>query len=345
MTRFGVGLLFALSLAACVDKSPAPLAMAGASTGGGSTGEPPLPTPGVAADCPGVDGLENPLGCSLAWGANGNHGDRAQYLDIITTWVGYEEDGGLSGACDGCGLAKGPTRAAFYAYFIGFGASAAGYGDCNTDFDGQNLCTHGARWLKENRDRVLAQYGNYARMSYEANPDRGVLWLLEGDFVQYTYDDQSDPLTMQELGALAADITCAIKSNAPNALVAINHSPWLANEVTDSFWQAMPLAMTDMVWTTGVGDNAGFLGANVSAKSYNGKTARYDYLHQLTGKRIFVDTSFGASQQADSWSNNAATILNERIAEGVSAVNVTQPPSDYRDRIDALAPELNGTCD
>jgi hypothetical protein len=346
MIRHRFGLLFALALSGCVDKSPPPPATGGAaSIGGGSTGEPPLPTPDTAMDCPGLSVVDQPLGCELAWGTNGNHGNRAQYLDVITTWVGYEDEGGLNGACDGCALAKGSARAAFYAYFIGYGSAAAGYGDCNTDFDGQNLCTHGARWLKENRDQVLAMYANYARMSYEANPERGVLWLLEGDFVQYTYDDQSDPLSMQELGALAADIICAIKSNAPNALVAINHSPWLANDLTDSFWHAMPLDITDMVWTTGVGDNAGFLGANVTAKSYNGQTARYDYLHQLTGKRIFVDTSFGASQQADSWSNNSASTLNERIAEGVSAVNVTQPPSDYQARIDALTPQLNGTCD
>jgi hypothetical protein len=80
----------------------------------------------------------------------------------------------------------------------------------------------------------------------------------------------------------------------------------------------MPLAISDMVWTTGVGDNAGFISAGNNAKGYNGETARYDYLHELTGKRIFVDTSFGASQQADSWSRNSASTLNERIAEGVS---------------------------
>jgi len=339
-----LALSYAVALNGCVDTSKAPEAAGGGGTGGGS-GVPPLPTPATPIDCPDLSAQDNPLGCKLAWGANGNRGNRAEYLDLITTWVGYEPDGGLNGGCDGCGLVRSGVRTAFYAYFIGYQASAAGYGDCNTDFDGQNLCTHGARWLKENRDRVLEMYGNYARMSYEANPERAVLWLLEGDFVQYTYADQSDPLNLQELGALAADITCAIKSNAPNALVAINHSPWLANDLTDAFWHAMPLAITDMIWTTGVGNNAGFLGANVTAKSYNGTTARYDYLHQLTGKRIFVDTSFGASQQADSWSNNDADTLNERIAEGVSAVNVTQPPSDYQARLEALVPQLQSTCE
>jgi hypothetical protein len=346
MVRHHVRLVLALVLGGCVDKSPPPPATAGAAgAGGNSPHEPPLATPSAPMPCPELSVADHPLGCALSWGANGDRAARVQDLDFITTWVGYEGDEGLNGRCDGCGLAKSGAQAVFYAYFIGYGASADGYGDCNTDFDGQSLCTHGGRWLKENRDRVLAMYANYARMSYEVSPDRGVLWLLEGDFVQYTYEDQGDPLSMQELGALAADIVCAIKSNAPNAMVAINHSPWLTNEVTNQFWRAMPLAITDMVWTTGVGDNAGFISAGNNAKGYNGATARYDYLHELTGKRIFVDTSFGASQAADSWSGNTASTLNERIAEGVSAVNVTQPPSDYRARIDALGPQLQSTCD
>jgi hypothetical protein len=36
------------------------------------------------------------------------------------------------------------------------------------------------------------------------------------------------------------------------------------------------------------------------------------------------------NQQADSWSNGA-DILNERIADGVIAANVTEPPSELPD--------------
>ena len=83
-------------------------------------------------------------------------------------------------------------------------------------------------------------------------------WLLEGDFIhQYTYDDQSSPLGMAALGALAGDIVCAIKSDQPNALVAIDHSAWLADDLSDRFWAAMPLDALDFIWTTGVGNNDG----------------------------------------------------------------------------------------
>jgi len=45
------------------------------------------------------------------------------------------------------------------------------------------------------------------------------LGSVEGDFVQLQDSGQSSPMSMTEVGQLAADITCAIKSNMPNAVV------------------------------------------------------------------------------------------------------------------------------
>ena len=50
------------------------------------------------------------------------------------------------------------------------------------------------------------------------------------------------------------------------------------------------------------------------------------------------------SQQADSFSNNMASVLNDRIADGVIAANVTEPPGDYQTRIQSLAASLDSTC-
>jgi hypothetical protein len=126
-----------------------------------------------------------------------------------------------------------------------------------------------------------------------------LIWLLEGSFVQYSATRQSAPLSYAKLGQLAADITCAIKSNMPNAVVAIDHFAWNADDVTNGYWNAMAVANDDRVWTTGLGDNNGFIPANTTASSYNGKTATYGYLHGLTGKYILVDTSAGASARGD----------------------------------------------
>jgi hypothetical protein len=59
---------------------------------------------------------------------------------------------------------------------------------------------------------------------------------------------------------------------------------------------------------------------------------------------LWVDTSFGPSQQADSWSSASASELNARIAEGVMAANVTDPPGDNESRISNLAPQLDSVC-
>lgn len=285
----------------------------------------------------------SPFGCEFAWGANGNQGNRASYLDFITMWVGYEPHNGNPNGCDGCGLAEDlastNAMAVYYAYFAGYALP-----DCNQT-SGSNLCTDGARWIKDNRASYIQMYANYAQRTYQASPNKGVVWLLEGDFSQYAVDDrQTDPFSMQELGDLAREITCAIKENAPNAVVAINHSAWLADDVTNDFLNAMPLDIIDMIWTTGLGNNNGFIPENTNSNSYNGATATYAYISNLTGKPIWVDTSFGLSQADDSWSGLDAATLNQRIAEGVIAANITEPPGDYESRVQNLRGQLSSVC-
>ncbi|HMI89934.1 MAG TPA: hypothetical protein VK509_01160, partial [Polyangiales bacterium] len=127
----------------------------------------------------------HPFGCAFAWGANGNEGGRDSYLDFITTWVGYEWTQNREQDCDGCRLAaelaSKPAIAVYYAYFIG-----SVLPDCNVEPNGSNLCTDGARYIRDNRARILEVYGRYAQQTHQASPNKPVVWLLEGDFMQYT---------------------------------------------------------------------------------------------------------------------------------------------------------------
>jgi len=290
---------------------------AAGSTGTGNCGS---PTPNLT-----------PFGCKFAWGAADPGGSLANYnsyLQFVSYWV----DSSISAAgtytnCSACNWLKSKVTGtdiipAYYAYIIGFLGHANGIVDGNQTGT-KKLTTDGAALVKANRAAIVAAYAWYAKETYKVWPTKPLVWLMEGDFVQLVAGSQSSPLTYAEMGQLTADITCAIKSNMPNAVVAIDQSSWNSDDVTKSYWGAMKNVNYDMVWTTGVGNNQGFIEASATKSSYNATTANYAYLHTLTGRTILVDTSAGLSAAGDSWSTASLTDLNARIAEGVIAANIT----------------------
>lgn len=320
----------------------------GGATGGGGTGGP------ATTSCTGAQPMNpNPFGCTFAWGRQTPSGSGSlssyNYLQMMATWVesGIRRDGSFP-SCGGCSwltsrMASTNLIPVYYAYMIGYFGHMNDLPDQNLQPNGPNLATGGAALIKANRAKIVQIYADYARMTYQAWPTKPLVWLLEGDMIQYTEVSQTSPLTMAELGQLAADITCAIKSNMPNAVVAINHSTWNSNEETNSFWTEMKRAQYDLVWTTGVGNNGNFIEANGRAGYYNATTATYPYIHQYTGKNIVVDTSYGASAMSDSWSNQTKAILDMHIANGVIGVNIANnPPSNYQTIVQGL--QLVSTC-
>jgi len=267
-------------------------------------------------------------------------------------------DGTVS-SCETCSwlsqLASTNLTPAYYAYVIGFYGHANGLPDGNQS-GGANLTTGGGALILGAanagcpsgqicaQNKIVQAYAYYAKQSHAAWPTKPLIWLLEGDYVQYSASSQSQPLSYAQLGQLAAQITTAIKTNMPNAIVAMDHSTWNSDDVTNSFWNAMKQADLDLVWTTGVGNNNGFMASGTNASSYNGKTCTYSYLRTLTGMKILVDESAGLSQASDTWSNQPAATINARISEGVIGINVSGAPSNYQSNVAALAPQLKTIC-
>ncbi|MET0412212.1 MAG: hypothetical protein ABW217_13000 [Polyangiaceae bacterium] len=288
--------------------------------------------------------LGNPLGCSFGWGANPD-ADIPGFVDFASRWVGYEPN--IATRCDGCewlrSFANGAAVPVYIAYFAAYRANIeAGLGDCNLDFDGNNLCNGGAQWIRDNRARLLDVYADYAARSYAVTSDRPVVWIIEPDFSQYAAASQSNPFTMPELGQLASDIMCAIKSNMPNAVLALNHSTWLAGAELRSFWSAMPLDLIDLVHVT---SSADIPDGYFNAGDANGREdGTFRFLNQLTGKPILADTSFGVTTMQDSWSTASPQTLNARIADGVAGVLIYPTPGNYAQRITTLGPQLASTC-
>lgn len=313
---------------------------------GGSAGAAP------SGSCPAPSLDAKPFGCKFAFGTNDPGGSLAgiSELGFVSKWVGYELDksGGLP-RCDGCSwltmnVASTPLIPVYYAYFIGFFGKANGLPDGNENPNGPNLTTDAAQLIRDHREQLIGVYANYAKQTAAVWKDKPLIWLLEGDFVQYTAESQKNRLNLTELGALSRDITCAIKSNMPNALVAVNQSTWNSDQVTKDFWTALKDSNYDLVWTTGVPNNMGFFEKGTNSGSYNKDTATYKFVHEFTGRKIFVDTSFGLSGTSDSWSGASPADLNSRIADGVIAANVTMPSSNYVATVKALVPMLTPTC-
>jgi hypothetical protein len=336
-------------------------ATGGSSTGGTSTGGKPTGGSGAGGGSGATGGcgsspVPNPFGCKFAWGLADYGGSLASYsyLQFMTIWIetGLQADGTFS-TCSGCSWIKNsiaPTNLipVYYAYIIGFLGHANGLVDGNqcpaSNPNCPNLTTGGAALIRSKRSQIIQAYANYAKQSYAVWPTKPLVWLLEGDFIQYNDPGQSSPLTMTELAQLAADITCAIKGNMPNAVVAINHTVWNSDQETRDFWNAMKSINYDMVWTTGVANNNGYIAAGTGPSTYNGATAKYSVVHQLSGKTIFVDDGCGAETNED-WSKGSASLLNSLISSGVIAFNhCGHLESNYQSLITTLGPQLSSTC-
>jgi len=331
-------------------------ATGGKATGGSATGG--APTGGSTSTCGSTTLNQHPFGCSFAWGLSDPGGSLGafSYLQFMTFWVewGITASGTFS-TCNGCNWVKNyvaPTNLipVYYAYIIGYYAHANGLVDGNqcpsNNPNCPNLTNGGAAFIKANRSKIIQLYVDYAKQTYAVWPSKPLVWLLEGDFIQFTDTGQSSPLTMTELAQLARDITCAIKGNMPNAVVAINHTTWNLNQETNDYWNAMKNVGVnyDMAWTTGVANNNGYINGDANSSTYNAATATYSYVHQLTGKTILVDDGCGGETN-ESWSPASASTLNARIASGVIAFNHCGTlKSTYQSLTAALKPQLNSIC-
>jgi hypothetical protein len=337
-----------------------------AADGAGATPASAPDSGSVAASCGGSPSPD-PFGCSFGWGINDPGGASLtsyEYLQFMSNWAGYDiPASGIftsSSQLDAGGwlsnMAATTLVPAYYAYLIGYYGHANGLQDQNQNPNGPNLANGmGALLLGVDNaacppgppaticaDNLMVKaYAWYAAQTY-AVWKKPLIWLLEGDFIQYSVEGaQSMPLSYAQLGQLAAQITMAIKCAMPSAVIALNYSTWISTSQLDSYFGEIATAMTalgtsyDMVWTTGMGNSA------------SAGNATYAALHALTGKPIVVDESFGLSAMSDTWADQSAAAIDTRESEGVVAANVTTDlPSYLKSNVSTtLAPSaLSSTC-
>jgi hypothetical protein len=339
-------------------------ATGGAGSGGSSATGSGGSAPGTGGSPPagscGATPNALPFGCKFAWGVNGESPTTFDYVQFISNWAGYNiQSNGTFSSCDQCGwlkstMANASQVPALIAYLIGYYGHALGYQDGNVNPNGPNLtnsmgpvllgvdnasCPSGTICAS---NVVVKAYAWYAAQVYASNK-KPILWLMEGDFIQYSIEGSSTGLSYDQLGQLAAQITNAIKCNDPAAIIAWNYSTWISTSQRDSYFNALNTNMAklgtsyEMVFTTGVGS---------SASAGTGTT--WAQLYTAAGnKPIYSDESFGLSAAGDSWANQSAATIDARIAGHVVAADITTATPSYlqSNLTSTLAPSaLNTTC-
>jgi hypothetical protein len=183
-------------------------------------------------------------------------------------------------------------------------------------------------------------YNSYAGTTAEVwGTEKPIIWLIEPDFIQYTYEEQTNPFSRQEAAILTEDINDTVKSQLPNAVISLFHATWTSNVA--EYWSHFNLTKVDMINTTGMADQNGYFN---DGDACNRAEATYAYLYEITGKPILADTSSGATTQNNTWSTSTADTINARIADGVSGVIIEPVPDNYEQQIATLNPHLNLPC-
>ena len=301
-----------------------------------------------------------PFGCKFAWGVNGESPTTFNYVQFISNWAGYNiQSNGTFSSCDQCGWLKStmgnsPQVPALIAYLIGYYGHALGYQDGNVNPNGPNLtnsmgpvllgtdnasCPSGTICAGNVMVKAYAWYAAQVYASYK----KPILWLMEGDFIQYSIEGSASGLSYDQLGQLAAQITNAIKCNDPTAIIAWNYSTWISTSQRDLYFNALNTNMVklgtsyEMVFTTG----------NGSSNSAGSGTTWAQLYAAAGNKPIYSDESFGLSAAGDSWANQSAATIDARIAGHVVAANITTATPSYlqSNLTSTLAPSaLDTTC-
>lgn len=312
------------------------------STVGGNSGSPPEVRP-------------SPF-CSFKWGRSWtgtstevqSQGKPAypNNLGMMSIWFGYEADDRLNAAvtkmlttlsASGDPGFFGVTPV-FYGYFIPFKSSLwDGISkDCAPSSATPNICTTGAAWIRSNRDKLRATYATYAdQVAAVWGTEAPLIWLFEPGFNEYARASQTEPLTLEELSAVATDLVSTIKLHLPNARISHYASP--AIEDLEAYFGALDLTYVDLVNVTGQAGLDYFAAGNNAANP----SATYRRLHAASGRSILVDTGFGASALAPpDWLSVGADTISQRISDGVMAVQIDDAPSSMQSDIDLLMPGL-----
>lgn len=273
-----------------------------------------------------------------------NNAQIAEQIDYFTPgWMGIQDTFDQGSVCDemkpGGPLAgKVPVVVAYVAAF--YAKRHANLNDCNVAQP--DLCQQGAQYIKQNLSAIVGVYESYAQ-GYAGcyGTERPIVFEMEPDYYQYTYDSQTDPMSPAEAGQIMGQFVEAIRKHLPNALFSLDISPWVApNNGEDGgaeWFSNFDMASFTFVNTSGGGTDA----SSERIRSSNNMT--WAAVHQASGKPILADTGYGVNGSSAghdrAWDDTGN--INARIADGVVGIAQYNPDNGWGSTIAGIREQLS----
>lgn len=278
--------------------------------------------------------------------AKANAGIRAEIDYFTPGWMGYRDTFDQSYVCDDTrpgGLLNGkvPVVVAYVAAF--YVKRHFNLCDCNVNScgAGNDLCRYGAQRIKQNLNAILNVYRSYAQGYANCyGTTRPIVFQMEPDWYQYTYSEQTSPMTPAEASSIMNQFVSAIRQYLPNAVFSMDISPWVApNNGSDNgaqWYSNFNMNQFAFINTSGGGTEA----ANTRIRSSNNMT--WAGVRNVTGKPILADTGYGANGVSAghdaNWDN--PTYINARMRDGVIGISQYNPNSNWGATISRIRGQL-----
>ncbi|NLW92305.1 MAG: hypothetical protein GXY34_11990 [Syntrophomonadaceae bacterium] len=260
-------------------------------------------------------------------------------VDYLTgPWIGTSETFNIGEYYELCrDNNKVPVN---HTYIIAFAARRdRGLQDCNVD-QNNNLCKGGAKYIRENRTKILNIYGNFAKGVNNIMGSRPSVWLMEADFTQYTLETQDGGgLSYQEAGQLMKDMISTIKTNCPSAYFSIDISPWRDTTWQKNWYGALGMDQFSFIHTSG-GSSRG--DTEFISDSWSPSLPKWAWTYKAFGKPVFADAGYGVGGAGTGhdvrWDdiNN----LRKRVNDGVIGLAQVNPASNWANTITSLRSQL-----
>lgn len=266
-------------------------------------------------------------------------------LDFFTPgWMGLKDTFDMQGVCDDTkpGATFEKQVPAIVAYVAAFYAKrTANLKDCNAQGAQQDLCVAGAQVVKQNLDKIIAVYENYAQgFAGCYGTTRPIIFMMEPDFYQYTVNTQSQPWSAADAGKIMGQFVNAIKKHLPNAVFSMDISPWVApdngSDNGKQWYSNFDMSLFTFVNTSGGGTDAS------TATIRNSNKMTWRGVSEASGKPVLADTGYGvngASAGHDpAWDD--VNNISARIADGVVSISQYNPKQDWATTITGLRSKL-----